>query len=1131
MNGSPSNTQHNLASLKYKPRKLIVCIDGTSNQFSEKNTNVVELYSRIKKDDTQLTYYNSGIGTYARPFWLSYAYIRQVLHGYIDMGIAWNFDQVIVGAYRWLADTYRPGDQIFLFGFSRGAYQVRTLAAMIEVVGLIHPGNQEQIPFAWALYSNQDPGVTQFKQTFCRKSVDLHFVGVWDTVASVGVFRRKLFLLTDKCDHVTHFRHALALDERRVKFIPEHLRYKCDLKTGLPPDGYVQEYEPSPETVAKHVSAKEVWFVGTHSDVGGGNKSNTTLDRGGEPLKWMMEEAQRCGLSVRLHDVKIGVPRAEVIESLTVGWGILEYIIPVSWKTYAPGRSTWTISRRRNPKSSKDSLTTKEDPDRFYPDKDSIGQAELIAHNGAIQAWKTPGTSESTRGQTPPEEGDADRHQWEGDQNWTQMIKLIKEEPKTGKDGENWLSELYLFSRNFVTGPKAIFAYGGPQFLNRLIVKYPDDKRAIEVVQGIVGYTSVLKLLLKQSTSLGNLSFPDVIGRIEDQLSSTVIPRIGLVLRQWAARPQGNANQLGPHSQAAMATTETKEKSYLARFLGIFRPTNTPEILPVDAHWNLDWIPESSRSIELAKILVDLVMELTTFQAVRDIPSVTENLALLTLDLLRYPEDFGNLSEKEADIMEGILNVMMRVCEYEPAKAVFKSKHGASTMVPIFKSSTTYPNLVAAAARVIGVVAQDALCNIELREDDQIFEGLITLAQDGRDLVRNEATTALAVLAENCTWGRQCFTPLDNYWVGVLCDLLTRKLCTKLVLRIFATISNLKFAESSVDCLAELMEDYTNASLAMANVIKNNRFSEAAEKKIAKKAFNLLTYDDERQIRAAASILNEFMNRSKVLDELRQLNVSSALVTLLRSKSASDAVTTEILDLAVQLALKGVNTIQHDLFTSLAQLALEGNIQAILSVLATAAYDNHYHQEIAPNIRQYMSRAVALIGLDNYRLSRQSIEVLTAFQQGHGQNEVSASGALDAVILLIQSACEDTWYRGSGESWDEQAEVVMVAFRMIQTVSINRAAREYLTHTKVFEALSAAGNGTVIVHPKILGALNGLKQYDDLKPAIESVLAQQRSLSEYMKQVDGTWDCESDYWEDGDNIEPDETTSLMRNRS
>ncbi|KAG8749659.1 hypothetical protein FRC12_013294 [Ceratobasidium sp. 428] len=72
-----------------KSRKLIVCIDSTSNQFLKKNTHVVELYSRIKKDKTQLTYYNSGVGTYARPFWWSLGHLKQQLFNDVDLAIAW----------------------------------------------------------------------------------------------------------------------------------------------------------------------------------------------------------------------------------------------------------------------------------------------------------------------------------------------------------------------------------------------------------------------------------------------------------------------------------------------------------------------------------------------------------------------------------------------------------------------------------------------------------------------------------------------------------------------------------------------------------------------------------------------------------------------------------------------------------------------------------------------------------------------------------------------------------------------------------------------------------------------------------------------------------------------------------
>ncbi|KZP02700.1 hypothetical protein FIBSPDRAFT_969696 [Athelia psychrophila] len=121
---------------KRKGRNLVICIDGTSNKFGTTNTNVIELYSQILKEkpNKQLTYYDSGIGTYATPSWKSWSYLKQVMDNKVDLMIAWNLEKVIIGAYRWLSNQYREGDKIFLFGFSRGAFQVRALAGMIETV-------------------------------------------------------------------------------------------------------------------------------------------------------------------------------------------------------------------------------------------------------------------------------------------------------------------------------------------------------------------------------------------------------------------------------------------------------------------------------------------------------------------------------------------------------------------------------------------------------------------------------------------------------------------------------------------------------------------------------------------------------------------------------------------------------------------------------------------------------------------------------------------------------------------------------------------------------------------------------------------------------------------------------------
>ncbi|KAJ8461942.1 hypothetical protein ONZ45_g18113 [Pleurotus djamor] len=129
-------------------RNLVLCIDGTANQFSAQSSYIVEIYGRLLKlEDEQLTFYNSGIGTYAKPSFRSWKYFKQVFDHTVDTAIAWNFERIVHAAYKWLSETYRPGDRIFMFGFSRGAYQVRVVAGMIEKVGLLHKGSDNQIPF------------------------------------------------------------------------------------------------------------------------------------------------------------------------------------------------------------------------------------------------------------------------------------------------------------------------------------------------------------------------------------------------------------------------------------------------------------------------------------------------------------------------------------------------------------------------------------------------------------------------------------------------------------------------------------------------------------------------------------------------------------------------------------------------------------------------------------------------------------------------------------------------------------------------------------------------------------------------------------------------------------------------
>ncbi|KAG2144048.1 hypothetical protein BD769DRAFT_1347915, partial [Suillus cothurnatus] len=237
-----------------KGRNLVVCIDGTSNKFGDKNTNNVHLCGSMIKNNQQSVCYLMGVGTHGRPGGLRHVQLWEQASDILDQAFAHNISRLIMNAYSWLADRYNDGDKIFLFGFSRGAYQVRALAGMIHEVGLITPGNKEQIPYAFEYYSALNSGKSkdrdladQFKRTFSM-SVKIHFIGVWDTMSSVGINRTKILPSSDTCDHVRYFHQALALDERRVKFLPE---YAC---RGMS-DRQQSQFE----------RIKEVWFAGDHS--------------------------------------------------------------------------------------------------------------------------------------------------------------------------------------------------------------------------------------------------------------------------------------------------------------------------------------------------------------------------------------------------------------------------------------------------------------------------------------------------------------------------------------------------------------------------------------------------------------------------------------------------------------------------------------------------------------------------------------------------------------------------------------------------------------------------------------------------------------------------------------------------
>ncbi|HXZ14009.1 MAG TPA: DUF2235 domain-containing protein [Candidatus Sulfotelmatobacter sp.] len=260
------------------PKKIVVCCDGTGNQFGDQNSNVVKLYKCLIRSTEQVAYYHPGVGTMGSQNALSLLGKAWTL--LIGLAFGYGISDNIADAYQFLMHNYEPDDQVFIFGFSRGAYTARALCGMLHVVGLLTPGNEGLIPYAIRLIKRKhiDFKVAfDFKRTFSRDCA-AYFIGVWDTVASVGwVYNPVNFPYTrvTKNPDFHIVRHAVSVDERRAFF--------RDNPVGAP---------NSPQQ-----NVVEAWFAGVHSDVGGSYPEEASqLSK--IALKWMLGEAEAAGLLV-----------------------------------------------------------------------------------------------------------------------------------------------------------------------------------------------------------------------------------------------------------------------------------------------------------------------------------------------------------------------------------------------------------------------------------------------------------------------------------------------------------------------------------------------------------------------------------------------------------------------------------------------------------------------------------------------------------------------------------------------------------------------------------------------------------------------------------------------------------------
>ncbi|KAH7926859.1 hypothetical protein BV22DRAFT_1086180 [Leucogyrophana mollusca] len=298
-------------------RTLVLCFDGTGDQFDADNSNIVQFFSMLKKDDKsqQMVYYQAGIGTYTIPQ-IATPFMAGVSKT-LDMMVGIHLNAHVMDGYEFLMQNYEAGDKICIFGFSRGAYTARALAGMLHKVGLLPTCNHQQVPFAYHMYCSDDE--LSWKQSVAFKkafsiNVEIEFLGVWDTVSSVGMFPRRL-PFTKAADNIRYFRQALSLDEHRVRFKPSVWKPPSDKEAQLGVkrhemprsvkkhrEGTMPEFERQYSTGAMTTDVEEVWFAGCHCDIGGGSVPNGTRNSLARiPLRWMIRQCFIANTGILFH--------------------------------------------------------------------------------------------------------------------------------------------------------------------------------------------------------------------------------------------------------------------------------------------------------------------------------------------------------------------------------------------------------------------------------------------------------------------------------------------------------------------------------------------------------------------------------------------------------------------------------------------------------------------------------------------------------------------------------------------------------------------------------------------------------------------------------------------------------------
>ena len=298
-------------------RNIVVCLDGTGNEVKAGGaTNVLKVVELLDLRDPakQVVYYDPGVGTFAAPSAWTAAARRLSRMGGLALGH--GLRQNLGEAYTFLMNTWQPGDMVFVFGFTRGAYTAR---ALLYRLGLLRPGSDNLVPYVVRVYARRAGMDSDLRRPEGWDRMDrfanalsvrprpdsvafpVEFLGIFDTVKATRFLGRDIsWPYTNKLPNVRVVRHAVSIDEKRRPY--------RECLVPLPPPG-------------KAPQVTETWFAGVHSDVGGGFDDHPEL--GKVTLRWMLESPLAEGLLVREQRLNRRCALAESDASGTIhrmGW-------------------------------------------------------------------------------------------------------------------------------------------------------------------------------------------------------------------------------------------------------------------------------------------------------------------------------------------------------------------------------------------------------------------------------------------------------------------------------------------------------------------------------------------------------------------------------------------------------------------------------------------------------------------------------------------------------------------------------------------------------------------------------------------------------------------------------------------